>query len=249
MRTHGPALVISALVHLGLLALFMAGVAQLPSDTQKETRLAVNLQMFQPPPPSLPEPEPEPEAEPEPEPTPPVEPEPIPAPAPVMEPPPEPVPAKVEPQPRPKPAPKPKPKPAPPPEPLPVTKPVEPVLTPPPVPQPVVQSAPVEPAVDSGLIRRIEEEYKASLRQAIEANKGYPRRAVRLRQEGEVVVGFTILRSGAIEGLRIVESSGSALLDKAALGAVEKTSGQLPFPEALTREQWAFTIPINYALR
>jgi len=248
MRTHGPALMISALVHLGLLALFMAGVAQLPSDTEKETRLAVNLQMFQPPPPpSVTEPEPEPEPESEPEPTPPAEPEPMPAPAPVLAPPPEPVPAKVEPPPRPKP--EPKPKPAPKPEALPATKPVEPVSTPPPVQSPAVQSAPVTPAVDSGLIRRIEEEYKATLRQAIEANKGYPRRAVRLRQEGEAVVGFTILRNGHIEGLRIVGSSGSELLDKAALGAVEKISGQLPFPEELTLKQWAFTIPINYALR
>jgi protein TonB len=105
------------------------------------------------------------------------------------------------------------------------------------------------PAVDTGLIRLLEEEYKAVLRQTIDGNKGYPRRAVRLRQEGEVVVGFTIQRNGAIESLRIVESSGSKLLDKAAYRAVEKISGKLPFPEKLDRNLWKFTIPIKYSLR
>jgi protein TonB len=100
-----------------------------------------------------------------------------------------------------------------------------------------------------GLMRRLEEEYKAALRESIERNKGYPRRAVRMRQEGEVVVGFTIHRNGDIESLRIVESSGSRLLDKAAHRAVEKISGKLPFPEKLERERWEFTIPIKFALR
>jgi protein TonB len=125
------------------------------------------------------------------------------------------------------------------PKPTPEEKPVETVKRPPP---------PAVPAVDVGLIRRLEEEYKAALRSAIENNKGYPRRAVRLRQEGEVVVGFTIRRDGVIEALRIVESSGSRLLDKSALTAVEKTSGKLPFPDEIERAQWEFTIPVNYAL-
>ncbi|MEW8277919.1 MAG: energy transducer TonB, partial [Candidatus Thiodiazotropha sp.] len=120
---------------------------------------------------------------------------------------------------------------------------------PPPVKAPVAAPVPAPPAVDIGLIRRLEEEYKASLRRAIEANKGYPRRAIRLRQEGEVLVGFTVLRNGVVEALRIVDGSGSRLLDKAARGAVEKISGRLPFPDELAREQWEFTIPINYSLR
>ncbi|MES9972109.1 MAG: energy transducer TonB [Candidatus Thiodiazotropha sp.] len=232
MSTHTPAFLISALIHLGLLALVLTGVAQLPSDIPQDTRLAVSLEMFQPPPPP-PEPDPEPVVEPEPEPEP--EPE-------VVEPPPEPKPKpKPEPKPKPKPEPKPKPQPKPPPKPkpAPVEKPVEPVKLPP----------PPMPAVNLGLIQRLEAEYKARLRRAIETNKGYPRRAVRMRQEGEVVVGFTIRRNGVIENLRIVESSGSKLLDKAARKAVEKTSGRLPFPDQLERNAWEFTIPINYSLR
>ncbi|MEW8062495.1 MAG: energy transducer TonB [Candidatus Thiodiazotropha sp.] len=234
MSTHTPAFLISALIHLGLLALVLTGVAQLPSDSAAETRLAVRLEMFQPPPPP-PEPEPEPEPEPIQEPEPVVELQPEPE---VVEPPP----PKPKPRPAPKPAPKPKPmpEPKPRPKPPPVEQPIEPLKQPP---------LPVAPAVDMGLIRRLEEEYKAALRKAIENNKGYPRRAVRLRQEGEVLVGFTIRRDGVIGALRIVESSGSKLLDTAARRAVEKISGRLPFPEEFKRDQWEFTIPINYGLR
>ncbi|MES9896248.1 MAG: hypothetical protein ABW141_15270, partial [Candidatus Thiodiazotropha endolucinida] len=173
MSTHTPAFLISALIHLGLLTLVLTGVAQLPSDSAAETRLAVRLEMFQPPPPP-----PEPEAEPEPEP--------IQEPEPVVEL--EPEPEAVEPPPPP-PKPKPMPEPKPRPKPPPVEQPIEPLKQTP---------LPIAPAVDMGLIRRLEEEYKAALRKAIENNKGYPRRAVRLRQEGEVLVGFTVRRDGVI---------------------------------------------------
>ncbi|MEW8176192.1 MAG: energy transducer TonB, partial [Candidatus Thiodiazotropha endolucinida] len=205
-----------------------------------ETRLAVRLEMFQPPPPP-PEPEPKPEPEPEPEPI--QEPEPVverePEPE-VVEPPPPPPKPKPKPAPKPVPKPKPRPEPKPRPKPPPVEQPIEPLKQTP---------LPVAPAIDMGLIRRLEEEYKAALRKAIETNKGYPRRAVRLRQEGEVLVGFTVRRDGVIGALRIVESSGSKLLDTAARRAVEKISGRLPFPEEFKRDQWEFTIPINYGLR
>ncbi|MEJ2466696.1 MAG: energy transducer TonB, partial [Candidatus Thiodiazotropha sp.] len=115
--------------------------------------------------------------------------------------------------------------------------------------EPALTPSAVTPAVETGLIRRLEEEYKATLRQAIEANKIYPRRAVRLRQQGEVKIGFTILRDGSIEDVRIIHSSGSNLLDKATRNAVERINGQFPFPEELPRSQWKFTVPVNYALR
>jgi protein TonB len=237
MRTHGPALLISALLHLGLLALVLNGATQLPNITEKEARLAVNLQMFQP---ALP-PGPEPVPEVEPEPVSEVEPEPV-----EIEPPP----PESKPKAKPKPKPKPKTKPRPKPEPQPADIFGEAVKPPP---RPLV-SAPAGPSqpmatVDTGLFRRLEDEYKAALRRAIEANKRYPYRARRLWQEGKVVVGFTIYRDGSIKAIRIVESSGNGLLDNAACTAVEKVSGRFPFPERLERSQWDFTIPLKYSLR
>jgi protein TonB len=102
--------------------------------------------------------------------------------------------------------------------------------------------------VNTDLLRQLEDNYKAALRRAIEANKRYPYRARRFRQEGTVVVGFTIQRDGAIKAVRILESSGNRLLDKAARATVEKVNGRFPFPENLQRKQWDFILPIQYSL-
>jgi len=242
MRTHAPAFLISALIHLALLLFFVfVGVSLLPRQGPPEETLAISLQMFQPPPPAPVEQAPESELAPLP-----------PPPDPVVEVPPEPV---EQPPPKPEPRPQPrqrsqrvvKPKPSPP---VPTEQAKEEVS---PVAVEQKQQKEVTPALppmaDESLLRRVEEAYKNALRQAIERHKGYPRRAIRLRQEGEVTVGFTIRRDGSIIDLRVVESSGSTLLDRSALEAVRQVDGRLPIPEEIERETWVFTLPINYALR
>jgi len=235
MKRHALAFLISAVVHLGLLVMVLADVEPLPGEPVKEPRLSVRLQMSQSAPAAETAPAQKPEPRPEPEPAVAFEAEPV-----QVAPPPSP---KAKPKSKPKPEPKPKPKP------LPKVRSAEPVNSPPPTEKhTVATSLPLAPSVDSDLLRRLEDDYKAALRRAIEDHKRYPRQAVRLRREGEVVVGFTLRRDGVVEALRIVAGSGSRLLDKAALAAVEKISGRLPFPEALQRRQWDFTLPISYSL-
>lgn len=258
MRTHLPAFLLSALIHLGLLAFFLVGTSLLPHAGPPETRVGVSLQMFQPSPPSpaVAEPPSEPVVEPQPEPVAEVLPEPVePPPPPEPEPIPKPEPAKPKPKPKPKP-PKPKPKP-PKPKPRPQTAQPRPPVSEA-VPQAAVSTAAptageastsAHPASDASLVRRVEEAYKMALRKAIESHKVYPRRAVRLHQEGEILVGFSIRRDGGIFDLRVVESSGMALLDRAALEAVRQVDGSLPFPKEIERSVWAFTLPISYTLR
>lgn len=237
MKRHALALLISALVHLGLLALVLADVEPLPGEPVKEPRLSVRLQMSQPAPVAETSPAQKPQPRPEPELAVAFEAEPI-----QVAPPPSP---KAKPKPKSKPKPESKPEP----EPLPKVRSAEPVNSPPATEKHTVATPlPLAPSVDSDLLRRLEDDYKAALRRAIEEHKRYPRQAVRLRREGEVVVGFTLRRDGVVEALRIVAGSGSPLLDKAALAAVEKISGRLPFPEALQRRQWDFTLPISYSL-
>jgi protein TonB len=246
MRTHAPAFLLSTLIHLGLLVFVFIGVSLLPLKGPPEEALAISLRMFQPPPPAPVVQAPE-----------------APPPEPVVEIPPEPVQASPPP-PRPKPVPKPQPKrvvkpvpPAPPPQVKPEPKPVEPAPAKPviqaPAPPPVEQQQKVPPAphapADESLLRRLEEAYMRTLRKAIEARKGYPRRARRLHQEGDVTVGFSVRRDGSITDLHVVESSGHSLLDRAALEAVRQVDGSLPFPQEIERSVWAFTLPIGYALR
>ena len=231
MKNHLPGFTISTLVHAGLFALaytvFIDKPITLPVD--KPDPIALKLSMFVPPPP--PEPvivPPEPIVIPEPEPV--VE---------VIEKPKPPPPKPIK-----KPRPKPRPKKQPRPEPVVKTEP-EPVVEPEIVvqPPPVVEVAPPKP-VDT----RIIDEYKLSIRRAIEANKRYPRKARRLRQQGTVTLAFTILRDGTIENLRITQSAGADRLDQAALKAIEKISGRYPLPAELNKPSWDFNVPIQYSL-
>lgn len=94
----------------------------------------------------------------------------------------------------------------------------------------------------------IEDEYKNAVRQAILKNRVYPRQARRKRQQGTSVVAFRLLKNGVIEGLRLVTSSGSELLDKAALQAVGKVQQFKRFPKKMTRQYWDFEIPVSFKL-
>ena len=158
----------------------------------------------------------------------------------------------IKPKPKPKPKPKIKPRPA-----VPV-KPKMPEFTPEsrelPVsaplaerPQVTSRKAPVSENIDE--LNKITRDYQTALQSGIEANKHYPRRARRSRQQGRCVVAFTVLQNGHIEGIHITESSGSKALDQASVAAVRSIDGQYPIPPKLSRSRWLFRIPVQYQLR
>ena len=234
-RYEAAGFLTSMALHAAILLPLLAGGFRAAPPALNATPL--KLAMFQPPP------APPHEEKPAPPPEPRVAPKPKPKPKPKP---------RKKPRPRPKPVRKPKPEPPPPveiPEPTPsvpepVAQPVQPVMTTAPAP-------PVEPrpAIDPGLIQRAEARYKARLTKLIEANKQYPRRARRLGQQGKALVSFTISRNGDITAIRISRSSGRKILDQAVIDTIRRISGQLPFPEEITRDQWTFTVPIAFRLR
>lgn len=74
----------------------------------------------------------------------------------------------------------------------------------------------------------------------------YPSEARRKRIRGEVHVSFTVSRSGGVGGVRLARSSGSPVLDNAALETVRRAA---PFPEipaAAGRSSWSFTVPLQF---
>lgn len=113
---------------------------------------------------------------------------------------------------------------------------------------PVAAATPPRTAVDSGIVATLEAQYMAALRQAIEANKFYPKRASRLRREGSVIVDFTIDRDGNIDNVRVTESSGTQLLDQAAVEAVKRLGQFHPLPSAIPHDPWSLQIPMSYKL-
>jgi protein TonB len=252
-ENHIAGFAVSTLVHLGAVFFALAGMTAYHPSTERRQPVPLTLAMFQPPPEPVVESVVEPVAEPVTEPVaePVAEPEP---PKPVIEE----IQVRQEEKPQPiEPRPRPVQKPVPE---TPVKKPEvarKPSAEPKPPPLPEVKTAvaesseaiPLQPVEDLALIRRIEHEYRARLQAAIEANKTYPRRARRLRQQGSVVVAFEVKKNGSIMNLEVASPSDSEILDTAALKTVQKVSGLFPLPDELNRTEWRFTIPINYYLR
>lgn len=73
-------------------------------------------------------------------------------------------------------------------------------------------------------------------------------RAVRYRgrERGEVLVSFTVSRTGSVSGVRIARSSGSPKLDKAALDTVHRAAPFPPIPDAAGRASWPFDLPLSF---
>lgn len=109
--------------------------------------------------------------------------------------------------------------------------------------------APVVPApVAADVQADAEAAYKARVRQAVAEHKHYPALARRLREEGRVVVAFTLESSGALVAVHIKQSSGSERLDEAALQAVRDAAPFPPFPEGSARQRWEFSLPLSFML-
>ena len=76
----------------------------------------------------------------------------------------------------------------------------------------------------------------------------YPQSARPGKLEGVVVVQFQVKSDGRISSRRILTSSGHAILDQAALQAVDRVNRLPPFSPALKKEatSLSFTLPLRF---
>jgi len=110
-------------------------------------------------------------------------------------------------------------------------------------------SQPVSPsAVVTDNTKEIEQQYSLHLRDLIAREKKYPKKAKRKRQQGTVIITFTVYSDGHIQNISIKQSSGNQLLDKNAISTIRHISGKLPLPDKIDRQQWTFTLPLVYRL-
>lgn len=256
MKTALAGFGISALVHaiVGLVVVpLLLWQDKLGLPEAQPTVVPLSLAQFQPAPivPVVPAPV----AKPEPPPKPVEKPKPVAKPQPVEKPKPEkkPVEKKLAAATKPKSDNPPKPEtlvvkpvvtPSPSPTPAVATQAVTPVPKAVPVPKPA-PVAPSAPAIDNAAA---EAAYRQKLQNLIGARKQYPRQAERSEVEGIVTVSFTVLPNGTITGARVSQSSGNEWLDKAALQAVNASSGTLPFPAGINKKQWDFALKVNFRL-
>ena len=113
--------------------------------------------------------------------------------------------------------------------------------------KPVSKPKPAKPRIVGN--PQLEHQYQNSIRQRIEQKKTYPRRAKKRNVQGIVQVAFSINKSGVISKLRIIKSSGSKILDKAALQSV-RSVGRFPaIPAGIRKASIDYVIPISYRLR
>ncbi|VAW87388.1 Ferric siderophore transport system, periplasmic binding protein TonB [hydrothermal vent metagenome] len=170
----------------------------------------------------------------------------------------------------------PKPKPVPKPEiqeplPKPVAEPItkQPVPEPPPViepaPQPVplpienppeivkeaapIQEPPVAAPSPAPLSATAMAEYEQLLAAWLDKQKKYPKRAKRMRIEGEGQLRIVIDRSGQTQKITLEQGTGNRLLDKAALDMAKRANPFPPMPENDLRQTLEFIVPVEFALR
>ncbi len=83
----------------------------------------------------------------------------------------------------------------------------------------------------------------AGIRDGIQRGIVYPALARKMGWEGKVVVAFLILPDGSVRGIRVVQGSGHAVLDR---GAVEAVRNASPFPRPPAEAE--IVTPVVYRL-
>ncbi|CAI2718585.1 energy transducer TonB [Nitrospina watsonii] len=86
------------------------------------------------------------------------------------------------------------------------------------------------------------------IRNRIAKYKFYPRLAMRRGLEGQPIVHFKINRDGRIQDLHVALTSGSGILDQAALESVKNGMPFPVMPEALQRDSMTIQLPIAFTL-
>ncbi|MEQ6250214.1 energy transducer TonB [Sulfitobacter sp. HNIBRBA3233] len=107
-------------------------------------------------------------------------------------------------------------------------------------------------AESEGLTAEQTEEIRAwqkSIVLLISKAKTYPPQARSDRIEGEVQVKFTVDRYGALISTEVAKSSGSEILDRAALRTVEGLEKMPTPPNYLAGDAFALIIPLRYSFR
>ncbi|MGH7012649.1 MAG: energy transducer TonB [Stellaceae bacterium] len=92
------------------------------------------------------------------------------------------------------------------------------------------------------------DDYLDRVRRHLERYKHYPDDALKKKQEGTVMVAFTLAHDGTVTGAWIIRSSGNPLLDQAALSMLHDGSPVPPVPERYWNRNGSITMPVNFTI-
>ena len=97
-------------------------------------------------------------------------------------------------------------------------------------------------------INKSENDYNTTIRAILNDNHLYPNRAIRQRKSGITTLSFTLLSSGHVNKSSIAETSGHAILDKAAATMLNRAIPFPPFPNDVDKSHIEFIIPVEFKL-
>lgn len=93
--------------------------------------------------------------------------------------------------------------------------------------------------------KNYEEENLGQIRTILAQRLKYPKNALRLKQQGEVKLTFTLHPSKEVSALCVIQSSGFEMLDNAARDLILSTAHEFPKPSKPVQ----ITVPIGYKIR
>ncbi len=94
----------------------------------------------------------------------------------------------------------------------------------------------------------VKPDYVTKLRRWLERHKTYPRKAKRRRQQGVVLLAFSINRDGIVLDSRIEKGSGHDLLDRETTRMLERAQPLPRFPAEFTGNVIELIVPIRFSL-
>jgi periplasmic protein TonB len=126
--------------------------------------------------------------------------------------------------------------------PMPVEKPPEKVLDSPP-------PAPVTAQRVKGGAPKVEPSWQTSLMRQLQRFKRYPAAAQSRKEEGVVLLSFSLDRSGHVLAHSIARSSGHPDLDNEVMAMIMRADPLPPLPASMTQTRIDLTVPIRFSLR
>jgi TonB family protein len=115
-------------------------------------------------------------------------------------------------------------------------------------PAPAAEPEPEEVALDAEQQAALRALYKTMVARGVLSNIQYPSKALKKGWQGKVLLNVSVGRTGAIEGLNILEEARFSSLNDAAVEAVEKVGQFPPLPAALEGEYVVVQVPVNFRL-
>jgi protein TonB len=88
--------------------------------------------------------------------------------------------------------------------------------------------------------------YPGKVRSKLSRAIRYPAEAKRQRLRGVAHVSFTVTSGGGVASVSLTKSTGSPILDQAALDTVRRAAPFPAIPAGSGRNSWAFTIPVTF---